>query len=112
MNYYQSIDKTFAEITQAVMDFASRDAQRTKLRDEMRAEAIISFIRENGLQEKSIYIEAGYIHFALRPALMKRQEGRPDRVKQTFVLWQNPAASLATDSGEGRLILYLYRATF
>ncbi len=86
MNYYQSIDKTFAEITQAVMDFASRDAQRTKLRDEMRAEAIISFIRENGLQEKSIYIEAGYIHFALRPALMKRQEGRPDRVKQTFVL--------------------------
>jgi len=86
LNYYQSVDKTFAETTQAVMDFASRDAQRIKLRDHMRAEAIISFIRTNRLQEKSIYIEAGYIHFALRPAFLKRQEEHRHQARQVFVL--------------------------
>ncbi|MEW6326245.1 MAG: hypothetical protein AB1487_01430 [Thermodesulfobacteriota bacterium] len=86
LNYYQSVDKTFAETTQAVMDFASQDAQRIKLRDQMRAEAITSFIRKNSLHEQSIYIEAGYIHFALRPAFLKRQEGHRHQVRQVFVL--------------------------
>jgi hypothetical protein len=122
LNYYQSVDKTFAETTRAVMDFASRDAQRIKLRDEMRAEAIISFIRENGLQEKSIYVEAGYIHFALRLALIKRQEGRPSRVKQTFVLaepcrqlsyrqWER-AVDFISPPGDLLTLHYMFRGKF
>jgi hypothetical protein len=86
LNYYQSINKTFAETIQAVLDFASSDAKRIKLRDQMRAEVITQFIQKNNLQEKSIYVEAGYIHFALRPALMKRQDNHLHIIKQVFIL--------------------------
>lgn len=105
LNYYQSVDKTFAETAQAVMDFASRDAQRIKLRDQMRAEAIISFIRTNRLQEKFIYIEAGYIHFALRPAFLKRQEEHRHQARQVFILAE-PSRNLSYRQG-GRAVDFI-----
>ncbi|HED00811.1 MAG TPA: hypothetical protein ENN18_10590 [Proteobacteria bacterium] len=86
LNYYQSVDKTFAETTQAVMNFASQDAKRIRLRDKMRAEVITQFVQKNNLQEKSIYVEAGYIHLALRPALMKRPDNHLHIIKQVFIL--------------------------
>lgn len=86
LHYYQSADKTFEETTRAVMEFAASDAKRIKLRDQMRAEAITDLIRKNNWQEKAIYIEAGYIHFALRPALAARQEAHGHKVRQVFVL--------------------------
>lgn len=86
LNYYQSVDKTFAETTQAVMNFASQDAKRIRLRDKMRAEAVAHFIEEKEFQKKSIYVETGYIHFALRPALLKRQEVHRQKVRQVFIL--------------------------
>ncbi len=86
LHYYQSLNRPFEEITQAVTDFASRDARRIRLRDEMRAEAIIDFIRKNGLEDKSIYVEAGYIHFALRPSLLWKQEAWRHKVRQVLIL--------------------------
>lgn len=86
LNYYQSMNKTFEETIQAVLDFASHDAQRIKLRDQMRAEAITDFIRENRFQDKTIYIEAGYIHFSLHVALLKRKNAHQHNVRQVFTL--------------------------
>ncbi|MDQ7837531.1 MAG: hypothetical protein RDU59_03440 [Thermodesulfobacteriota bacterium] len=105
LNYYQSVDKTFAETTWAVMDFASRDAQRIKLRDQMRAEAITDFIRENRFQDKTIYIEAGYIHFALRAALLKIKNAHQHNVKQVFILAE-PSRNLSYKQG-GRAVDFI-----
>ena len=59
--YRQAHSKDFGRTVAAVKDFARIDALKGRLRDEMRASAL----RDVFGQYQSMYVEAGYIHFAL-----------------------------------------------
>ena len=63
MKFYQvsSAGRNFSDLVRAVKNFARADAQKGRLRDEMRARALKDIL--SGYQ--SIYVEAGYIHFFL-----------------------------------------------
>jgi hypothetical protein len=59
--YRQAHSKDFSRTVAAVKDFARIDALKGRLRDEMRAKAL----QEVFGHYQSMYVEAGYIHFAL-----------------------------------------------
>jgi hypothetical protein len=81
--YESSISKSFAEIIKAVKNFARTDAERFRLRDTMRAEAIAKVLPEDG--SKEVYIEAGGVHTYLERVLRKRLRGKW-KIKTEFLL--------------------------
>ncbi|WP_170920433.1 hypothetical protein [Desulfacinum hydrothermale] len=82
LNYYRrSMDGDFPSVVQAVKDFARADAVRIKLRDAMRARAVARLARRTG----RLYVEAGYIHWALYTDLRKEVED-PSRVRALWPL--------------------------
>ncbi|MFP4393023.1 MAG: hypothetical protein ACLFPG_09215 [Desulfohalobiaceae bacterium] len=66
--YQKSRSREFARIVQAVKDFSRMDAQKGRLRDEMRGQALQDLFRFY----QSMYVEAGYIHFVLLKELYQR----------------------------------------
>ncbi|WP_457755490.1 hypothetical protein [Thermodesulfatator indicus] len=63
LDYYAAMQGPFDSLVQKIKDFARADAKRLALRDKMRAKEILSLIRR--LPNKTIYVEAGYIHLKL-----------------------------------------------
>jgi len=70
--YRQAHSSDFSQTVAAVKDFARLDALKGRLRDEMRAKAL----QEVFEQYQSIYVEAGYIHFALLRELHRLLPGK------------------------------------
>lgn len=69
MGFYQQAHNSDSfRVVRAVQDFARADALKGRLRDTMRAEGLKNLFSEY----KSIYVEAGYIHFVLLAELHKR----------------------------------------
>lgn len=79
--YELSMGKSFEEIIEAVKNFARADAERFRLRDRMRAEAISRILPE----DKSVYIEAGAIHIYFEKSLRYRLRNRR-KIKTVFLL--------------------------
>jgi len=77
--YEASISKSFNEIVEAVKTFAKADAERFRIRDMLRAEAISSF-QDSG----RVFIEAGAIHQYLRKILLEKLNNR--KVLTVFAL--------------------------
>lgn len=79
--YESSMSKSFEKIIDAVKNFARADAERFRLRDKMRAEAIAEVL----LGYKKVYVEAGAIHMYLEKAL-RQISGKRWQVKTVFLL--------------------------
>jgi hypothetical protein len=79
--YESSMSKSFAKIIGAVKNFAYADAERFRIRDQMRAKAISEILPE----DKVVYIEAGAIHVYLEKALQRRV-GKTRKIKTVFLL--------------------------
>jgi len=79
--YESSMSKSFVKIIGAVKNFAYADAERFRIRDQMRAKAISEILAE----DKSVYVEAGAIHVYLEKALQRRVEKRR-KIKTVFLL--------------------------
>ena len=77
--YEASISKSFNEIVEAVKTFAKADAERFRIRDMLRAEAISNF-QDSG----RVFIEAGAIHQYLRKILLEKLNNR--KVLTVFAL--------------------------
>ncbi|WP_045220605.1 hypothetical protein [Desulfonatronum thioautotrophicum] len=66
--YDLSAGKDFQAIVDSVKHFAKLDADRIRLRDALRAEAILSLIAPG----RRVYVEAGYMHFGILQMLQRR----------------------------------------
>jgi hypothetical protein len=67
--YYQTVGTgTFEEAIEAIIRFARADAARFRLRDSLRAQALVSLVQEY----PSSYIESGLIHYQLWRLLRDR----------------------------------------
>lgn len=63
LDYYsQTMQDKFESVVEGVKNFAGADAERGKLREKMRAEAIAHEARNN---TGDIYVETGYLHFPI-----------------------------------------------
>ena len=71
--YDSAVNKTFEEVVEALENFARADADRFRLRDRMRAEALSQLAPDLS----SVYIEAGTMHFWLRRELRQRCRWHP-----------------------------------
>ncbi len=65
--YELSLTKHFEKIVEAVKNFSRIDAERFRLRDSLRARAILKILPEKG----AVYVEAGTIHIYLKKLLHK-----------------------------------------
>jgi hypothetical protein len=65
--YRKSVTAAFRDVVEAVKRFARQDAARGRLRDAMRANALVEIARGHA----NLYVETGYIHQYL-PYLLKR----------------------------------------
>ena len=84
LHYYQSsMREPFLKVIGAVKNFACADAERFRLRDTMRAEAIAKFL--SGTGDKMVYVEAGAIHIYLEKVLRKTA-GRKWGIKSELLL--------------------------
>lgn len=79
--YENSLKNSFIETVNAVIRFAKADAQRFRLRDKMRADAIIKAIDK----DEKFYIEAGGIHIFLEKILRTRL-GKNYYINTVFLL--------------------------
>ncbi len=73
LDYYAAMQGPFEGLVEKIKAFARADAKRITLRDKMRAEAIISLVKQT--QAESYYVEAGYIHLKLLYFLAKLGRG-------------------------------------
>jgi hypothetical protein len=78
--YDVSVSGTFGEIIDAVKHFAKMDAARFRLRDTLRAKALISWMENHS----SVFIEAGLIHFPLH-RLLRQYLPAPTRLRTVFL---------------------------
>jgi len=81
--YKASASREFERIVYTVKEFARMDAQRGLLRNQMRAQRIAELLDHYN----SIYLEAGYIHLALMPMLLRQL---PPNTEFTPVYLQEP----------------------
>ncbi|MEJ5301089.1 MAG: hypothetical protein WHS38_08900 [Thermodesulforhabdaceae bacterium] len=82
LNFYRmSLIGTFEDVVQSVKTFAKADAERISLRDKMRAESLAV----RATTTSKLYVEAGYIHFALPRHLRKLIHCR-NRIEIVFLL--------------------------
>ena len=73
LRFYETVATgTFEACIESVKDFAKADAGRIRLRDTMRAVALVPLI----LNVRTAYVEAGFIHYALWGTLKKALAGR------------------------------------
>ncbi len=79
--YEYSMKSSFRETVNAVIKFAKFDAQRFRLRDKMRADAIVRMI----WQDKKYYIEAGGMHIFFEKRL-RQKLGRKYNINTIFLL--------------------------
>jgi hypothetical protein len=79
--YESSLKNSFRKVIEAVKDFARADAERFRLRDTMRAKAIVKVLPGN----KRVYVEAGSVHTHLEKAL-RRLLGTKGQIKSLFLL--------------------------
>ena len=70
--YRQAHSRDFGRTVAAVKDFARIDAHKGRMRDEMRALALQDLFGHY----RNMYVEAGYIHFALLRALRRALPGQ------------------------------------
>jgi hypothetical protein len=76
--YGSALSAPFEDVVRSVTAFARSDASRGRLRDELRAQAILAIIPEH----EAIYIEAGTLHLALLQELVRnRPSGARLRVR-------------------------------
>jgi hypothetical protein len=69
IHYYdKAMTGRFREAVAAVQQFAKTDAERFRLREEMRAEALAAAAADY----ESVFVEAGDIHYGLYPELRRR----------------------------------------
>jgi len=108
MAYYQiSMQGSFELVVESVKIFARADAARLRLRDAMRAQALLDLFAHRG--EDRFYVEAGYIHWALWNE-MNRRRPRNMKLQVTFLLepvvkpWLNRRQAL----GPGDVLTLLY----
>lgn len=84
VDYYRvSLAGDFEAVVESVKTFARADAARLRLRDSMRAAAVIELLDRR--DEERFYVEAGYIHWALWGELRRGLGGR-GRVRVVFPL--------------------------
>jgi len=82
LSYYESsMRDSFPEVIGAVKRFARADAERFRLRDKMRAQAIATILPK----DKMVYVEAGAMHIYLINALRKIV-GKRRRITSVFLL--------------------------
>jgi len=77
--YTLSIKASFEHVVEAVKNFARADAERLTLRERLRAHAIAPLT----MSGKSVYIEAGYIHYPLYHYL---RDGLGKKIRIVFLL--------------------------
>lgn len=82
LDYYsKSMAGIFETVVEAVKKFAKADSQRGRLRERMRAKAIVDKVwKERG----NIYIEAGYLHFPMFTYL-KKGLGNTIKIRVVFL---------------------------
>lgn len=81
MAFYQTaMTGTFEQTLGSVKQFARKDAERFRLRDSLRAQALAPYLKNH----PSAYIEAGLIHYPLW-MLLRRQMPQPDRLQLIFL---------------------------
>ena len=81
LSYYHTVmSGTFEQTVGAVKRFARKDAERFRLRDSLRAQALGSFIDNY----PSVFIEAGLIHYQLWMQLRRQMKGS-SRLKLVFL---------------------------
>lgn len=103
--YSLSMQEDFQALTDSVKVFAQKDAHRIRMRDCMRAEAIMKLAATG----ESLFVEAGYIHYGLYHFLTK-QIGHRLRVQSVFLL-QSVADTLQAkrrNIGPGDVLTLLY----
>jgi len=82
LKYYEvSLSTDFEKIVEAVKEFSRADAERFRLRDYLRAKAIIKILPEKG----KVYIEAGTIHIYFKK-LLHIYLGRNWKISHKFLL--------------------------
>lgn len=82
MNWYEAaLQPSFDELVEATLLFARADANRGRLRDNLRAEAVVA--AANGAHR--VYVEAGYLHHRLWLQLRRRWP-RPRDVHAVWLL--------------------------
>ena len=74
--YESSLKDSFPYVVEAVMRFAKADAERFRIRDSMRAEAIANLIIKDLPENKKVYVEAGGIHIFLEKMLKQKMKER------------------------------------
>jgi hypothetical protein len=74
--YESSLKDTFPCVVQSVMRFAQADAEKFRIRDSMRAEAIAKIITKDITENKKVYIEAGGIHIFFEKMLKQKMKNR------------------------------------
>lgn len=81
LSFYQTVmTGTFGQAVEAVMQFARKDAERFRLRDALRAQALVSIIEKY----TSVYIEAGLIHYPLWQ-MLRQQMQKSSRLQLMFL---------------------------
>jgi len=78
--YESSLKNSFRKVIEAVRSFARADAERFRLRDTMRAKAIVKVLPGN----KRVYVEAGTVHTHLEKAL-RQLLGTKGQIKSLFL---------------------------
>ncbi|MEW6586443.1 MAG: hypothetical protein AB1442_12635 [Nitrospirota bacterium] len=74
--YESSLKDSFPYVVEAVMRFAQADAEKFRIRDSMRAEAIAKTITKDMTENKKVYIEAGGIHIFFEKMLKQKMKKR------------------------------------
>jgi hypothetical protein len=106
LQYYQTVIKgSFEETIETVKTFARADAARLLLRDSLRARALVSKV----LKFSRAYVEAGYMHYALRGKLTNALSGRA-KLQPIFLMAPivKPLLGKRQAFGPGDLLTLLY----
>jgi hypothetical protein len=74
--YESSLRDSFPQVVDTVTRFARADAEKFRIRDSMRAEAIAKIITNTITENKRVYVEAGGIHIFLEKMLRQKMKKR------------------------------------
>lgn len=106
--YEQCLTAPFDEVVGLVKRFANEDASRTRLRDRMRAQAIVALVSPF----ESVYVEAGLLHLSLVNRLLGALPSQ-HRVRPVYlmapVVRQLSSRRQALGPGDKLTLLYTYR---
>jgi hypothetical protein len=103
--YTRAHHASFSRVLAAVQDFARADAVRFRLRDDLRAQALVAHLNSFA----SLYVEAGHIHLFLVNRLRCLLAGQA-RVRPTFLLASSSLKELGRPRplGPGDLLTLRY----